>query len=82
MQAAVNAGNIWKRLSAEIRQQQKAFINFKQVRTSVIVGWLSACNLRQVQYMAGHRFVSSTEKYYLHHIEDLKADIDKFHPLG
>lgn len=80
--AAVNAGNIWKRLSTEIRQQHSAFINFKQVRTSVIVSWLSAYNLREVQYMAGHRFVSSTERYYLHHIEDLQTDIDKFHPLG
>lgn len=81
-QVAINSGEIWKPLTADLRQQQKAFISFKQVRTSVIVGWLGSYNLRQVQYMAGHRFVSSTERYYRHQIEGLQADIDRFHPLG
>ncbi len=77
---------IWKRLSKELRGQSlpsgNRFINFKQVRTSVITHWLRQYNLRQVQYMAGHRYVSSTEAYLVNQIDDLQADIDKFHPLG
>ena len=73
---------IWKGLKNEIMEQHPFFLNFRQVRVSVIVAWLSLHNLRQVQYMAGHRFVSSTEKYVLQQVEDLQADIDKFHPMG
>jgi site-specific recombinase XerD len=74
--------NIWKRLSEEMRSSHKKFINFKQVRTSVITHWLKQYNLRQVQYMAGHRYVSSTEGYLINQVEDLQGDIDMFHPIG
>jgi len=53
-----------------------------QIRQSVIVHWLKSCNLRQVQYMAGHRWVSSTERYRLDNLEGLQAELDKYHPLG
>jgi phage regulator Rha-like protein len=35
----------------------------KQLRASVIVKWLKIYNLRKVQYMAGHRYISATEAY-------------------
>lgn len=54
----------------------------KQIRQSVIVYWLKHYNLREVQYMAGHRYVSSTERYQMDHIEDLQKEIIKYHPLG
>jgi len=72
---------IWKRLSSDIKEQNKEFINFKQVRTSVITSWLKQFNLRQVQYFAGHRYVSSTEGYLVNYTEDLQADIDEFYPF-
>ena len=50
--------NIWKRLSKEIRNINKKVINFKQVRTSVTTNWLKQYNLRQVQYIEGHRYIS------------------------
>jgi site-specific recombinase XerD len=74
--------HIWKRLSEEIRKTHSKFINFKQVRTSVITHWLKQHNLRQVQYMAGHRYVSSTESYLVNQVEDLQSDIEQFHPIG
>jgi len=74
--------HIWKRLSEEIRQQNPKFINFKQVRTSVITHWLGETNLRMVQYMAGHKYVSTTETYLVNQVEDLQADIEQFHPIG
>jgi len=69
-------------LTNEIKSKNKQFINFKQVRTSVITHWLKQYNLRQVQYMAGHRYISSTEAYLVNQMEDLQADIDQFHPMG
>ena len=80
---ATGNGNlqIWKGLTKEIKSQYKTFINFKQVRTSVITHWLKQYNLREVQYMAGHRYVSSTEAYFANQMEDLQSDIDKFHPF-
>lgn len=74
--------NIWKRLSQDMKAINKKFINFQQVRASVITHWLKQYNLRQVQYMAGHKYVSSTEAYLVNQIEDLQQDIDRFHPIS
>jgi site-specific recombinase XerC len=54
----------------------------KQIHASVITHWLKIYNLRQVQYMAGHRYVSSTEAYLINDLDDLQEDITKFHPIG
>lgn len=70
-----------KRLSDEIRVQNSEFINFKQAGTSVITPWLKQHKLRQVQYMAGHRYVSSTEAYPVNQTEDLQKGIDAFYPF-
>lgn len=73
---------VWKRLSEELRKQNPRFENVHQVRASVITHWLGKHGLRQVQYMAGHRFISSTERYQVGQIADLQSDIDRFHPAG
>jgi len=54
----------------------------KQIRASVITYWLKNHNLRQVQYMAGHRWVSSTERYQLNNLDNLQNKLDKLHPLN
>ena len=57
------------------------FTNFKQIRASIITYWIQNLGLRKAQYYAGHRYISSTEKYLANDIESLKDDIGKFHPL-
>ena len=57
-------------------------ISARQIRQSVIVHWLKDHNLREVQYMAGHRWVSSTERYQLGNLDNLQSKIEKFHPLN
>jgi len=47
----------------------------------VITHWLKLHNLRKVQYMAGHRYISSTESYKANNLDGLKEDIAKFHPF-
>lgn len=54
----------------------------RQLRDSVIVNWLKQYNLRKVQYMAGHRYVSSTQSYRAHDTRGLKEAISRYHPLG
>jgi len=73
--------SVWKGLTKDIKATNPNFINFKQVRTTVITKWLKQYNLREVQYMAGHRYVSSTEAYLVNQTEDLQEAIDKFHPI-
>ena len=41
----------------------------------------SGKGLRDVQYFAGHKKISSTEKYRQTGLEELKAAILKYHPL-
>jgi integrase/recombinase XerD len=52
-----------------------------QVRQSTITEWLKEKDLRTVQYMAGHRYVSSTERYKVSNLEDLKEALNKYHLL-
>ena len=74
--------NIYKRLTEELQEQNFKFVNFLQVRASVITHWLKNYNLRQVQYFAGHKRIISTEMYLINDIDDLQKEIDNFHPIG
>ncbi len=72
---------IWKGLTKDIKERRPGFVNLRQLRTSVIVHWLERYNLRQVQQMAGHRYISSTESYLVNRTDDLREDIDSYHPF-
>ena len=65
----------------KLKQLNKKAINAKQLRSSVITHRLRHNNLRQVQYLAGHKYVSSTERYQLNNIDDLKNAIQEHHPM-
>ena len=57
-------------------------LNALTIRQSVIANLLkSGKGLRDVQYFAGHKKISSTEKYRQTGLEELKAAILKYHPL-
>jgi len=77
-----NIKNSLLHLFKEIQKQNPEVRNAKQIRSSVIVYWLKNFNLRQVQYFAGHKYVSSTERYQLNNLENLQSKLDKFHPLS
>lgn len=77
--------NISNRISHMFDQLKKLnpkVINAGQIRSSVITAWLKKDNLRQVQYMAGHKYVSSTERYQLDGIEDLQNELLHHHPMN
>ena len=73
--------HIFKGLTAKMKSIDKQFLNFKQVRASVIAFWLKTQGLRKTQYFAGHRYISSTEKYVPNNIDDLSDDINRLHPF-
>lgn len=64
---------------SKLRKQPK--LNPKQIRASVIMKWLKQYNLRQVQYLAGHRYISSTESYQQNEMDGLSEEVSRFHPL-
>lgn len=56
--------------------------SLQQIRTSVIVHWLTKGNLREVQYKAGHKYISATEAYKVYCMDGLSKSIEKYHPLN
>ena len=79
---SLNFQNIMQKLMQSVRGINPKIKDLNQIRTSVITNWLKVHNLRKVQYMAGHRYVSSTEAYQQNNIEELQEDIKKYHPIG
>lgn len=73
--------NTLQHLTNEIKAENKNVINLNHIRASVITNWLKQYNKRKVQYMAGHRYVSSTEAYEASNIETLQEDIERFYPI-
>jgi integrase/recombinase XerD len=52
-----------------------------QIRASTIAEWTRKNDVRVVQYMSGHKYVSTTEKYQATHLEDLQEQLRLYHPL-
>lgn len=69
------------RLLRKLRKDYPRVGSTRQIRASVITGWLKHHNLRQVQYMAGHRVITSTEHYLVNELTSLQEDIDLFNPF-
>lgn len=69
-------------LNYALRKINPKYKHGMQIRQSVITEWLKEKNLRTVQYMAGHRYISSTERYKTNNLEDLKDALNKHHPLN
>jgi integrase/recombinase XerD len=72
-------GNVVRKLKSIYPQYSKLTTN--KIRESVITHWLKTKDVRIAQYMAGHRYASSTERYQETNLEDLKELLTKHHPL-
>lgn len=77
-----NINNRLQYMFKQLRQLNPKIINAKQIRSSVITEWVRKNNLRQVQYMAGHKYVSSTERYQVNNLDDLQNELRQHHPLA
>jgi integrase/recombinase XerD len=69
------------KIIAQAKKQNPEIIDSRHIRTSVIMNWLKSDRIRQVQYMAGHKNISSTEQYKSHDLTDLTRQLELFHPL-
>jgi site-specific recombinase XerD len=78
---AVNLMHTFKPLTKQVKSIDKNLLNFKQIRASVITHWLKTEGLRKTQYYAGHRYISSTEKYLTNQIDGLIDDVAKYNPF-
>ena len=74
--------NLMQGLIKHLHVTNPKVISIRQLRASVIVHWLKLYNLREVQYMAGHRYVSSTESFLANEMEEMTGEIEKYHPIG
>lgn len=69
------------RIIKQVKKINPQLQNNRQIRQSVIMNWLKEYNIRQVQYMAGHKKIRSTEAYKNEDLTDLMAQVEKYYPL-
>jgi site-specific recombinase XerD len=79
---AGNLHNIINLLLEELKGINLQIKNAQHIRASVILHWLRQHNKRQVQYMAGHKYIGSTEMYEVQEMESLTDALSKHHPFG
>lgn len=74
--------SITSRILKAMKENNQKIKGCSSLRTSIIINWLKIHGLRKVQIMAGHRYISSTEKYLQDDIENLHDIVENFHPIG
>ena len=77
---------LWLRqqLQIELRRSKNYQIHFKnlpQIRNSKICLWVSQYGLRKAQYLAGHKNISTTQRFKKTDILSLQQSVQEFHPL-
>lgn len=78
---STNIKNSQHHLIKALQQINPKIKSCGQVRQSVIAEWLKHEDVRIVQYKAGHRYVSTTERYQTNNLEDLEEALKIHHPL-
>jgi len=76
-----NISNRLQYMFYQLRQLNPKVVSAKQIRMSVITGWLKKHSLRETQYLAGHKYVSSTARYQTTNLDDLQQALKDHHPL-
>ncbi|WP_411032416.1 tyrosine-type recombinase/integrase [Spongiimicrobium sp. 3-5] len=74
--------SITSRILKYMKENNQKVRGCSSLRTSIIINWLKIHSLRKVQIMAGHRYISSTEKYLQNDIENLHDIVENFHPIN
>jgi integrase/recombinase XerD len=69
-------------LTNELKGINPVIRNAQHIRASVILHWMKMYDKRQVQYMAGHKWISSTEHYEVQELTGLTDLLTKHHPFS
>jgi site-specific recombinase XerD len=77
-----NLNNIIFYILNELKGNFTQIQNAGHIRASVILNWMKDYDKRQTQYLIGHRYISSTEKYQQQDIQSLTDMMKSFHPFG
>ncbi|MDC9722515.1 MAG: tyrosine-type recombinase/integrase [Urechidicola sp.] len=73
--------NLLQRTSEKLKKSVSGFETLQQLRASVISNWVNEYDLRKAQYLSGHRYISTTEKFIIKDIEGLQKIVDEYFPL-
>lgn len=73
--------NVISKLNRKLHNKFPKHISLQQLRQSVITEWLKEHGLRKTQYLAGHKYVSSTERYNVDRLEGLKKELNAHYLL-
>lgn len=73
--------NLLQRLSEKLRKSVFGFEALYQLRSSVIHQWVKEYDLRKAQYLSGHKYISTTEKFIVKDLSGLQKEVDKFFPI-
>ena len=74
--------NYFYDLNERVKKVLPTVINTAHIRQSVLAHWTKLYDIRIVQYMSGHKWISSTQRYDLVSLETLQMEIDLLHPLN
>ena len=77
-----NLNNVVFYIISELKGVFTQLQNAGHIRASVILNWLKLYGKRQTQYLIGHRYISSTEKYQQQDLQLLSDLMKSFHPFG
>ena len=69
------------RLLQRVKKQFPQVTDLMQLRLSVITKWEKEEGLLTAKVKAGHRFISSTERYQGSKLEELRQELQQKHPL-
>lgn len=81
MNGSANIKNSLKHMVNALKKINPKVRDCRQIRQSVISDWLKYEDVRKVQYKAGHRYVSTTERYQSNDLEGLQEALRLHHPL-
>ena len=79
---SIEIKNSLKHMFRGIQKINPMLSSAKIIRSTVIAEWIKTRDIRKVQYMCGHKYVSSTEHYKAYNVEELKDQLKKYHPLS
>ena len=79
--SSLNLKNSLSKLNQHLKKHYDYYLNLEQLRQSRIAIWVKQEGLRKSQYLSGHKYVSSTERYQQIDLEELQKEITKHHPL-
>ncbi len=67
---------------SELKGINPVIQNAAHIRASVILNWLKLYDKRKVQYLTGHKWISSTEQYAVQEMETLTDQLTRHHPFS